>query len=292
MDSGVWEGDEILMYYDLMIVKFVIYGKNCDQVLDVQVEVLDWFYIEGIQDNMLFCVVVMDEKCFCFGNIMIVYIKDEFFDGFIGIVLIKYQIIMLIVIVVYVYGVIMCCVSQIIGCMLLIEVFCEDWVVVLGDDYVLVLFELGEGEVMIKIGKKLYFFVIDWVLGSLFVEGVLDGQVVVVKVVNQMEGYLVRYCGVCLYVLVCMLVVVEMYKCLFEKEKFDFFKLIIFLMFGLVVLVDVVVGQEVQEGEVVCIVEVMKMQNIICVEVIGIVKFINVDVGDSVVVDQIMVEFE
>ncbi|MGB2074942.1 MAG: biotin/lipoyl-containing protein, partial [Henriciella sp.] len=56
--------------------------------------------------------------------------------------------------------------------------------------------------------------------------------------------------------------------------------------------VDVEVGQEVQEGEAVCIVEAMKMQNIIRAEAVGRVKAINVEGGESVAADQIMVEFE
>ncbi len=61
---------------------------------------------------------------------------------------------------------------------------------------------------------------------------------------------------------------------------------------GLVVSVDVTVGQDVQEGEAVCIVEAMKMQNIIRAEADGTVKSINVGAGDSVAADEIMVEFE
>lgn len=56
--------------------------------------------------------------------------------------------------------------------------------------------------------------------------------------------------------------------------------------------VDVEVGQEVQEGEAVCIVEAMKMQNIIRAEANGTVKAINVAGGDSVAADEVMVEFE
>jgi propionyl-CoA carboxylase alpha chain len=60
---------------------------------------------------------------------------------------------------------------------------------------------------------------------------------------------------------------------------------------GLVVSMDVVPGQEVQEGEAVCVVEAMKMQNIIRAEATGTVKSINVNAGDSVAADEIMVEF-
>jgi propionyl-CoA carboxylase alpha chain len=53
----------------------------------------------------------------------------------------------------------------------------------------------------------------------------------------------------------------------------------------------VTVGQEVQAGEAVCVVEAMKMQNIIRAEATGTVKAINVTAGASVAADEIMVEF-
>ncbi len=292
MDSGVREGDEISMYYDPMIAKLVTHGKNRDQALDVQAEALDRFHIEGIQDNMPFCAAVMDEKRFRSGNITTAYIKDEFPDGFTGTAPTKHQTTMLTVIAAYVHGVITRRASQITGRMSPIEALREDWVVVLGDDYVPVSLELGEGEATIKIGKKSHSFVTDWVPGSPLVEGALDGQAVAVKVANQTEGYLVRHRGVRLHALVCTPVAAEMHKRLPEKEKPDLSKLIISPMPGLVVSVDVAVGQEVQEGEAVCIVEAMKMQNIIRAEATGTVKSINVDAGDSVAADQIMVEFE
>ena len=61
---------------------------------------------------------------------------------------------------------------------------------------------------------------------------------------------------------------------------------------GLVVSIDVELGQAVEEGEAVCIVEAMKMQNIIRAEAAGKVKSINVGAGDSVAADEVMVEFE
>ena len=61
---------------------------------------------------------------------------------------------------------------------------------------------------------------------------------------------------------------------------------------GLVVSMDVELGQEVKSGEAVCVVEAMKMQNIIRAEADGVVKAINVGAGDSVAADEIMVEFE
>lgn len=103
---------------------------------------------------------------------------------------------------------------------------------------------------------------------------------------------MVQHRGVRLRSLVCRPDIADMHRRLPEKEKPDLSKMIISPMPGLVVSVDVETGQEVQEGEAVCIVEAMKMQNIIRAETTGTVKAINVAAGDSVAADEVMVEFD
>ncbi|MEM7328077.1 MAG: acetyl/propionyl/methylcrotonyl-CoA carboxylase subunit alpha [Pseudomonadota bacterium] len=292
MDSGVREGDEISMFYDPMIAKLVTHGKDRDQALDVQAEALDRFHIEGIQDNMPFCAAVMDEARFRSGNITTAYIKDEFPDGFQGTAPTDAQRVMLTVAAAYAHGVFVRRASQITGRMSPIEAPRIDWVVILGGEHIPVTLELGEGEATITIAEKAHSLVTDWVPGEPLFEGVLDGQSMAVKIADQTEGYLVRHRGVRLNALVCSPTVAELHKRLPEKEKPDLSKLIISPMPGLVVSVDVELGQTVQEGEAVCIVEAMKMQNIIRAEADGVVKAINVGAGDSVAADEIMLEFE
>lgn len=292
MDSGVREGDEISMFYDPMIAKLVTHGKDRNQALDIQAEALDRFHIEGIQDNMPFCAAVMDEPRFRSGNITTAYIKDEFPDGFQGTPPTDAQTVMLTVASAYAHGVHVRRASQITGRMSPIEELRQEWVVILGSEYIPIELELGEGEATITIGDKPHSFVTDWVPGQPLLEGVLDGQAIAVKIADRTEGYIVRHRGVRLQALVCTPAVAEMHKRLPEKEKPDLSKLIISPMPGLVVSVDVELGQKVQEGEAVCIVEAMKMQNIIRAEADGTVKAINVGAGDSVAADEIMLEFE
>ena len=92
--------------------------------------------------------------------------------------------------------------------------------------------------------------------------------------------------------LVCTPRSAELHAKLPEKEEADLSKLIMSPMPGLVVSMDVELGQEVKSGEAVCVVEAMKMKNIIRAEADGVVKAINVGAGDSVAADEVMVEFE
>ena len=61
---------------------------------------------------------------------------------------------------------------------------------------------------------------------------------------------------------------------------------------GLIVKLDVAVGDEVQEGQALCTIEAMKMENILRAEKKGVVSKINASAGDSLAVDDVIIEFE
>jgi len=83
----------------------------------------------------------------------------------------------------------------------------------------------------------------------------------------------------------------ELHARLPEKQAADTSRLIVSPMPGLVVSLDVQLGQEVKEGETVAVIEAMKMQNIIRAERDGVVKMIGAKAGDSVAADEVLVEF-
>ncbi|MFZ3007930.1 MAG: biotin/lipoyl-containing protein, partial [Phenylobacterium sp.] len=83
----------------------------------------------------------------------------------------------------------------------------------------------------------------------------------------------------------------ELHEKLPPKKAADTSKMILSPMPGLVVTLDVIPGQLVRAGEAVCVVEAMKMQNIIRAERDGTVKTVGAKAGDSVAADEVLVEF-
>ncbi|GAB5457304.1 MAG: acetyl/propionyl/methylcrotonyl-CoA carboxylase subunit alpha [Henriciella sp.] len=292
IDSGVREGDEISMFYDPMIAKLVTHGPTRDDALDTQAEALDRFFIDGIQDNIPFCAAVMDEKRFRSGDITTAYIKDEFPDGFNGTEATSEQVLMLTSVAAYAHALSARRAADISDRMSPIQPPRTDWVVILGDQHISVSIDLGEGEAGLEIDGEAVTLVTEWVPGKRLFEGVLNGKPIAVKLSSGTEGLQVRHRGVTLRALVCTPEIADLHARLPEKEKPDLSKLIMSPMPGLVVSIDVELGQDVQAGEAVCIVEAMKMQNIIRAEANGKVSAINVEAGDSVAADAIMVEFE
>ncbi|MEM7766185.1 MAG: acetyl/propionyl/methylcrotonyl-CoA carboxylase subunit alpha [Pseudomonadota bacterium] len=290
VDSGVREGDEISMFYDPMIAKLVTHGKTRDAALDTQAAALDRFHIEGIQDNIPFCAAVMDEPRFRSGDITTAYIKDEFPDGFKGTEPTDQQKIALIVAAAFVHGTFARRASQTSGRLTEPGPVRRDWVVILGDDHHPITLDLGDDEAIVWLDGERHTFASAWTPGSHLVEGDLDGAAIAVKFEDRTEGYRMRHRGVTRRTLVCTPEVAAFHATLPEKEKPDTSKLIVSPMPGLVVSMDVTAGQDVKEGEAVCVVEAMKMQNIIRAEADGTVKAVNVAGGDSVAADEIMIE--
>jgi propionyl-CoA carboxylase alpha chain len=105
------------------------------------------------------------------------------------------------------------------------------------------------------------------------------------------EGFVIRHRAAKAKVLVLTPLSAELHDRLPEKQKADTSKLIISPMPGLVVTMDAAPGQTIREGEVVCVIEAMKMQNIIRAEREGVVKTVGAKSGDSVAADEVLVEF-
>ena len=293
-DSGVREGDEISMFYDPMIAKLVTHGPSRDDALDTQAMALDRFHIEGIQDNIPFCAAVMDEARFRSGDITTSYIKDEFPDGFKGTEPTEHQRDLLIASSAFVHGLFSLRAKQISGQMDadIDDTVPEDWVVILGKDQYPITLDWSFDGADVTIEGKTHSLRTDWRPGTHLIEGVFNGDPFAVKFADRTEGYLFRHRGVTLRAIVCTPKLAALHAKLPEKEAADLSKLIMSPMPGLMVSVDVELGQEVKSGEAVCVVEAMKMQNIIRAEADGVVKAISVAAGDSVAADEIMIELE
>jgi propionyl-CoA carboxylase alpha chain len=84
----------------------------------------------------------------------------------------------------------------------------------------------------------------------------------------------------------------ELARMMPEKVPADTSKMLLCPMPGLIVKMDVAVGDEVQEGQALCTIEAMKMENILRAEKKGVVSKINAEAGDSLAVDDVIIEFE
>jgi propionyl-CoA carboxylase alpha chain len=284
-DAGVREGDEISMFYDPMISKLCTWAPNRLAAVDGMGRALEDFHIEGLGQNIPFLAAVMDQERFRSGALSTNYIKDEFPDGFAGTDPTPFQTDVMIAAAVAMHRITW---RRSGGSMR------NDWYVLVGHDKRLVAIE-GEGDdLRITLPEEKRTLVLDgvsWRPGKPLLKGRLDGQPFSVTVTPAAEGFVVRHRAARAKVLVLTPRSAELHEKLPEKQPADTSKMVISPMPGLVVSMDVTEGQEVKEGEVVCVIEAMKMQNIIRAERDGVVKTVSAKGGDSVAADEVLVEF-
>ena len=82
IDTGVYEGAEISVYYDPMIAKLCAYGVERDQAIDRLRGALDGFYVAGLRHNIAFLGAIIDKQRFVDGALSTNFIAEEFPDGF------------------------------------------------------------------------------------------------------------------------------------------------------------------------------------------------------------------
>ena len=131
-----------------------------------------------------------------------------------------------------------------------------------------------------------------WLPGEQLVTAFINSQPFTFRALKSAEGYTVEHRGASYDIAVRSRRAAELAKLMPEKVAPDTSKLLLCPMPGLVVKVDVEVGQEVEEGQALCTIEAMKMENILRAEKKGVVAKINAGAGDSLAVDEIIMEFE
>ncbi|MDP1988973.1 acetyl/propionyl/methylcrotonyl-CoA carboxylase subunit alpha [Phenylobacterium sp.] len=285
-DAGVREGDECSMFYDPMISKLSTWAPTRIAAIDAMGEALENFHIEGLGHNIPFLAAVMDEDRFRTGALATSYIKEQFPDGFQGVSATARQHDILIAAA--------CAMHRVMSERAWPGRGREDWVVNLeGADHPVKL--KGEGAATVveltDASRILTLTEMDWRPGRPVFSAMLEGRRFTVQVRPAAEGFVIRHRAAECRVQVLTPVSAVLHKRLPPKKAADTAKLVLSPMPGLVVALDVTVGQEVKTGEVVAIIEAMKMQNIIRAERDGVVKTVGAKQGDSVAADEVLVEF-
>jgi propionyl-CoA carboxylase alpha chain len=283
-DAGVREGDEISMFYDPMISKLSTWGPTRDAAIDAMGRALEDFHIEGLGQNIPFLAAVMDQPRFRSGKLSTNYIKDEFPDGFHGLSPTAEQTDLMSAVALSMHRTLTRRAAP--------NLLRDDWIVVAGGRKQSVRVAADNGGLTADFeGRTVTLDDIDWRPGRAQFRARFQGRDVTVAVRPAAEGFIVRHRATTLHILVLSPRSADLHEKLPPKKAADTSKMVLSPMPGLVVSIDVAQGQEVKAGEVVAVLEAMKMQNIIRAERDGVVKAVGVKNGDSVAADEVLVEF-
>ena len=293
-DTGVFEGGEISMYYDPMIAKLCTWAPDRLGAIEHMRLALDRFEVEGIGHNLPFLSAVMDHPKFVKGDMTTAFIAEEYPDGFEGVILDEAALKSIAASCAAMNRVAEIRRTKVSGRLDNHErKVGDDWVVTLqgisfrvkidadpkGSD---VVFEDG---VSLRVSG-------DWTPGKTLADMTVNGETLVMKIGKISGGFRVRSRGADLKVHVRTPRQAELAGWMIEKLPPDTSRLLLCPMPGMIVKVDVAEGEEVQEGQALCTVEAMKMENILRAEKKCTVSQINVSAGESLSVDDVIMEFE
>ncbi|WP_411958025.1 DUF2118 domain-containing protein [Paracoccus homiensis] len=292
-DTGVYDGGEISMFYDPMIAKLCTWAPSRGEAIEAMRVALDEFEVEGIGHNLPFLSAVMDHPKFVSGDMTTAFIAEEYPDGFTGVTPDETELTRIAAAAAAMHRVAEIRRSRISGRLDNHERHVgENWVVFAGDHEVPVRIQADrDGATVHAAGRDLR-VESDWRPGQSLARLTVDGAGLVMKVDKIAAGYRLRTRGADLKVHVRRPRAAELSKLMPVKEAADTSKLLLCPMPGLVVKINVAVGDEVQEGQALATVEAMKMENILRAEKKGKVKAVNAEAGESLKVDDVIMEFE
>ena len=293
-DTGVFEGGEISMYYDPMIAKLCTWAPTREKAIEAMRVALDSFEVEGIGHNLPFLSAVMDHPIFIKGEMTTAFIEEQYPDGFAGVDLPEADLRRIAAASAAMNRVAEIRRARVSGRLDNHERKVGDtWNVTLQDtsfDMTIAADKVGstvtfeDGTAMRVSGN--------WTPGDQLANMSVDDAPLVMKVGKVSGGFRIRSRGADLTVHVRTPRQAELARKMPIKVAPDTSKLLLCPMPGLIVKVDVEEGQEVQEGQALCTVEAMKMENILRAERKGVVSKINAAAGDSLAVDDVIMEFE
>ena len=299
-DTGVAEGGEISIYYDPMIAKLITHGPDRNAATDHMIGALDAFYIDGIQHNVPFLSALMQHPRWREGALTTGFLAEEYPDGFHPRAPSEAEaqtLTMVAAAIDHLGNQRRRQISDQIGGK---EVrFPDQRVVRLGDTSrkVKVAGCFGE-DIEVKLlddrGSVIEKAVLvsDWWFGEPLWRGEINGVGTTVQVRPILNGYDLSYRGIHVPAYVYTLREAELAALMPVKEAPDTSKQLLCPMPGLMVAMHVKEGQAVKAGEALCVVEAMKMENILRAERDATVSAIHADTGDSLAVDAVIMEFE
>jgi propionyl-CoA carboxylase alpha chain len=297
-DTGVTEGSEISMYYDPMIAKLCTWAPDRLTAIDAMSEALDEFVVDGIEHNIPFLTALMRHPRWREGRLSTGFIAEEYPDGFAPVVPDEEERAVIAAVATAVELLRRDRLDRLTGRLAPHSgVLRSHWVARVGTDYLPV--HLGEGIVSIPMeidmtvaGGKPMTVASDWRPGEPVWIGTVGGRKVAAQLRPMENGVRIAWQGMSVVVRVMLPATAELDRLMPVKLPPDTSKLLLCPMPGLIMSLAVSEGQEVKAGEILAVVEAMKMENVLRADRDLTIARINAKPGDSLAVDAVIMEFE
>lgn len=294
VDNGVYEGGEITRFYDPMIAKVTTWDLDRQAAVRRMRRALDEFYIQGVNHNIAFLTALLANPRFLEGRLSTNFIPSQYPEGFSPAPLEVSDL------------------NAIIGAAALMHLrymqraartsgqmpsyqfrIPEAWEVLVDDGYYPVKIQsMPDGFDVIRDDGHVLAVRSDWQIGDPVLRLTVNAQPERFKVERDGLGYILYHQGAEVPVRVYTSTAARLAKLMPVKVPPDLSMYLLSPMPGLLRSIAVQEGEQVAPGKELCVVEAMKMENILRAERAATIASIRVRPGDTLTVGQVILEFE
>lgn len=305
VDTGVQDGGEIPMFYDSMIAKLIVHGKDRNEAIAKMREALNGFVIRGVSSNIPFQAALLAHPKFVAGDFNTGFIAENYGQGFRAEDVPHNDPDFLVALAAFVnrrYR------NRAVG----ISGQLEGHEIAVGEQFVVVTlgqqgtsspravsvtdFEGKTGSSAVLVGAKIYKICSNSRFRDVRIRGTCNDQPFTAQIERGVGknplAIRVVHNGTQIDALVLSKRAAELHALMPYKAPPDMSRYVLSPMPGLLVEVAVQPGQKVQAGERVAVIEAMKMENVLFAAADGVVGKVLAGKGESLSVDQPIVEFE
>jgi propionyl-CoA carboxylase alpha chain len=293
VDTGVFEGGEVSMFYDPMIAKLITHGADREEATTHMRSALDRFLIRGVSHNISFLSALMANPRFVAGNMSTNLIGDEYPDGFQPTDLSHRDPTVFISVAASMMRGYRDRAAQIKGQLdghrRLVP---DDWIVVMNNEHHPVSVIPVQGGYDVIYEGHTHVVRSKWEFGQPIFDGTINGEQVFIQVLRENQTYRLLHDGSQVDVRIVTPKVAELLKYMPEKPPPDLSSLLLSPMPGLLVSVAVKEGDVINAGQELAVLEAMKMENTLLAEFDGVVARVHYKPGANLAVDDVIMEFE
>lgn len=291
IDTGIYEGGEVSMFYDAMIAKLCTYAQTRFEAIDIMKEALSKFVIKGISHNISFLQAIFSHQRFISGDLSTNFIEQEYKGGFAGAELSDEQSAVLLAASAFIFLSYTKRDTQIDGQIRGHSRYLGTrWVVRLDDkSYPITARPIDDGYKVTFENRRLY-IQSKWLLGNERFDCVVNGKNYSLQVERKHSGYKLHFMGNTIFTSVHTPRAAELYKFMKKENANEISNSVTANISGMVVDIKINAQDKVTKGQPLVILEAMKMENIIFAPKDGIVEKIYISKGANVSTGEVLVE--
>ena len=291
LDSGIYEGGEVSMFYDAMIAKLCTHSEDRPQTIELMKHALGEYIIRGVSHNISFLQAILSNEKFCKGDIFTNFIDEEYKKGFSGAELDDEKSSVILCATVFIFLKNIKRIAEVTGQQRgMTRAVGTRWVVKLDDVNYPVIARTFEAGYKITFENRRFYIVSDWEPRRRLFRCIINEKQYSLQLEKIRDIYNITFMGSKIKTRLLSPRTAELYKFMKKPRKDETQNNLIASITGLIKEIKVSVGESIKKAQPLIILEAMKMENTLLSQTEGIVTKINVKQGETVTNGAVLIE--